>query len=258
MRQVVVLMLALAGMLLVSLASNVHAQSDQPPPAGVIELQRLLAEPDVQAWLRQAVPQAAPTPAPNEAESIAVEEEAAVEQALRRWSEHRTTIANALPKLPGAIAAALGRLSAEAADRGTFLVLLLVVAFVGAGLVAEWAFSRMTRPLRRGVLAAGEETIRARLQKLALRLALVLGTVLVFAAASLGAFLLLELPPLLRQVAGRVLFAVIIFRLIFYLCRLVLAPTAPRLRVMPPAPMVKEFTAGGSIRATYPIFAPAG
>ncbi len=233
MRHVVLLVLALVGMLFASQVNMVHAQSDTPPPAGVIELQRLLAEPDVQEWLRQAVPEAASTPAPGEAESLVAEEEVLVEEALKRWSEHRTTIANALPQLPAAIAAALGRLSAEAADRGTLLVLLLVAVFVGAGLVAEWVFSRLTRPLRRSVLTAGEETIKARLQKLALRLALVLGTVLVFAAASLGAFLLLELPPLLRQIAGRVLFAIILFRLIFYLCRLMLAPTAPRLRVMP-------------------------
>lgn len=236
MRQIVLLVLALAGMLFASGANTAHAQSDvPPPPAGVIELQRLLAEPDVQEWLRQAVPEATSTTATTTSgsESFVAEEEAFVEEALQRWSEHRTTIANALPQLPGAVTAALGRLSAEAADRGTFLVLLLVAIFVGAGLVAEWVFSRVTRPMRRSVLTAGEETIKARLQKLALRLALVLGTVLAFAAASLGAFLLLELPPLLRQVAGRFLFAIILFRLIFYVCRLVLAPTAPRLRVMP-------------------------
>lgn len=244
-------MLAVAAMLLVTPATAIRAQGDAPPPAGVIELQRLLAQPDVQEWLRHAVPQpeAAPgqaasgqpapgqpalgEPAPNEPEAIVKEDEAFIEQSLQRWSAHRRTIETALPELPGAIAAALGRLSDEAADRGTFLVLLLVAVFVGAGLAAEWVFSRMTRPLRRGVLAAGEETVKARLQKLSLRLVLVLGTVLVFAAASLGAFLLLELPPLLRQVAGRFLFAIILFRLVFYLCRLMLAPAAPHLRVMP-------------------------
>ncbi len=235
MRQVLTLVLAMAGMLLAASTDVARAQADAPPPPGVVELQRLLAEPDVQAWLRNAVPAvetASPEPVAGEPKAL-TRDEAYLEQSLQRWAAHRRTIESALPELPGAIAGALGRLSDETTHRGTFLVLLLVAVFVGAGLAAEWAFGRTTRTLRRGVLTAGEETVAARLQKLALRLVLVIGTVLVFAAASLGAFLLLELPPLLRQVAGRFLFAIILFRLVFYLCRLVLAPRAPRLRVMP-------------------------
>ena len=76
----------------------------------------------------------------------------------------------------------------------------LVAGFVGAGLVAEWLFLRGTRRLRRGVLGAPRRRSAAVCARSALRLLLALVSVVMFAAASLGAFLLFDWPPLFRAV----------------------------------------------------------
>ncbi len=236
-------------MLWLALAVPALAQTPAAPPAtpapasppAVDELLRLLAEPDVQQWLAERAPAAAAAAATapdaaapaSEAGAIEAEIEAAgheIAAALSRWHAHRDAVIAALPNLPAEIGQGLARLRAEAAQ-GT--VLFLVLAFVAAGFAAEWLFVRATRNIRRRVLTADETTIRERLQKAAMRLGLVLGAVVVFALASLGIFLMIDLPPLVREVAGRFLFAFIVFRLIRYLARLILAPTTPRLRIMP-------------------------
>jgi hypothetical protein len=190
----------------------------------------------VQGWLAERTPdgEALATTPPAAVESaVELELEATDRQltaAVARWHAHRDMVIAALPNLPGEIARGFQRLYDEG---GRGIVLLLVAVFVAAGFAAEWLFVRATRTIRRRVLTADETTVRERLQKAAMRLGLVLGAVLVFAAASLGIFLLIHLPPLVREVAGRLLFAFIVFRLIRYITRLILAPTTPRLRIMP-------------------------
>jgi small-conductance mechanosensitive channel len=224
MRRLLVLFLLLAG--LAAPAHPVMAQGTAPPPAAVQELQRLLADPALRDWLAaQASPPAAPAPAQAEDESIS--------SLLARLAGHRRAMAEGLPALPAVLGHAVLRLSAEAADRGVLAVLLLVVLFVGAGLLAEAAFIRLTRRVRRAVLTAGEANVAERLSKVGRRVALVLGAVFCFGAASLGTFLLLDLPPLLRDVAGRFLLAALIFRLVLQGCRVVLNPRLPHLRILP-------------------------
>lgn len=227
--------------------------ASEPPPAAVDALLGLLADPEVQQWLAEHGPAgAAPeTPAPETrapetradaapAPGLILEAEAEVESLLSgieiassvaRWQAHRGAIVAALPQLPAELGRGLARLAGDAGRPG--VVIGLVLAFVAAGFAAEWAFVRATRTIRRRVLTADETTVRERLQKAAMRLGLVLGAVLVFALASLGIFLMIDLPPLVREVAGRFLFAFIVFRLIRYVARLMLAPHAPRLRIMP-------------------------
>lgn len=216
-----------------------QAPAAEPPPA-VEELLRLLAEPEVQGWLAEQTPPTATAPAPADQESAeaglvaeaeAVFEEVQLSAAVARWQAHRDLVIRALPSLPAEIGRGMARLTADAGRHG--VVVFLVAVFVIAGFAAEWAFVRATRTIRRRVLTADETTVRERLQKAAMRLGLVLGAVIVFAAASLGIFLMIDLPHLVREVAGRFLFAFIIARLIVYVSRLILAPTLPRLRIMP-------------------------
>ncbi len=213
------------------------ATTDSPPPS-VEELLRLLAEPEVQSWLEERAPATAgqaqtqpPGPiAQAEAEGESLLDGIELAPAMARWQAHRNALIVALPGLPGELNRGFQRLYAEG---GRGAVLALVAVFVAAGFAAEWLFVRATRAIRRRVLTADESTVKERLQKAAMRLGLVLGAVFVFAAASLGIFLMIDLPPLVREVAGRCLFAFIVFRLIRYVSRLILAPSAPRLRIMP-------------------------
>jgi small-conductance mechanosensitive channel len=223
-----------------ALAVPAAAQTEAPsttepaPPPAVEELLQLLGQPEVQSWLTERAPAATAASAPSEEPGgLELEMESAgaeLTAALGRWQAHRDALIAALPNLPGELARGFARLYVEG-RRGT--VMVLVLAFVAAGFAAEWLFVRTTRTIRRRVLTADETTVKERLQKAAMRLGLVLGAVIVFAAASLGIFLMIDLPPLVREVAGRFLFAFIMFHLVRYIARLVLSPTASRLRIMP-------------------------
>jgi small-conductance mechanosensitive channel len=195
----------------------------QEPPAEVEELRRLLGSPAVQAWLQQA----------PEAEAASAVQGGGIDGTVGRMQAHRRAVLEVLPAMPREIAAAVGRLSAEAADHGTLVVMVLVSLLVVGGLVVEWRFLRVTRSLRKHVLGSREDTVPERLGKLGLRVVLVLGAVLAFSAGSLGVLLMIDLPELVREVALRALLAVIGFRLSLYAFRIALAPGAPERRVVP-------------------------
>ncbi len=219
------------------LGSGVPGQAETPtPPPEIAELRRLLATPSVQAWLAEA-PEAA---APAEDAALAVGEAlaetldpASMAAFLERTGAHRARIARGVPELPRALASAGRTLAAQAKEHGVWLVAAMVAALVGAGLLVEWRYVRATRGLRKMVLGSDEDDVPARLRKLAFRVGLALGAVAAFAVASLGVLMLIDLPPLLKEVAGRVLFAAIMFRLLAYGARILLAPGAPSRRVVP-------------------------
>ena len=172
-------------------------------------------------------------PAPAAVETTASEIETLGAVNLERWRTHRRNLVEGLPRVPGELAGAIGRLADEVGRLGLAALLPLVALFVGAGFLAEWLFLRGTRNLRKRVLSASEATVGSRVRKVALRLLLALISVVMFALASLGAFLIFEWPLLFRAVAGRFLLAFILLRLGLVVARVLLAPTLPQLRVMP-------------------------
>jgi small-conductance mechanosensitive channel len=227
------------------LAAQPPAPAAVQPPAQVEELARLLQDPAVRGWLRDALAQPATDAAIGEPATAAVPAsgtaqdaapsaiEAETFAALTRLRAHRQTIVTALPRLPGAIGDAIGRLGQEMAGWGVPVVILSIVVFAGCGLGAEWIFLRQSRRIRRKVLDASERTIGERLRKAGLRLSLALLSIVIFAAFSLGPFLLFDWPPMFRQVAARFLLAAVLFRLGRVLGRFLLAPTLPKLRIIP-------------------------
>jgi small-conductance mechanosensitive channel len=225
--------------LLSLLAAPALAQQAAPtvePPAQVKTFVDLLSDPEVRDWLQTQIA-TNPAPPPAEAAGPATLETSEIEElgaaAVERWRRHRETLVAGLPKVPGELAAALGRLAAEVGRLGLVALAPLIALFVGAGLMAEWLFLRGTRTLRKQVLVASEATVGSRVRKVVLRLLLALMSVVIFALASLGAFLIFDWPPLFRNVAGRFLLAFIVLRLGLVVARVLLAPTLPQLRVMP-------------------------
>ena len=233
----------LAGLVLGAflLAAGASAQEPAPavePPEQVKTFVDLLGDPAVQSWLRTQIDHPQPAgPAEAEPATQSNLETSEIEEfgaaAIEHFREHRKTLAEGLPRAPAEIGAALGRLADEVGGLGVLGLAPLVAFFVGAGLVAEWLFLRSTRTLRKRVLVASEATVGSRVRKAALRLLLALVSVVVFALASLGAFLAFDWPPLFRAVVGRFLFAFILMRLGLVVARVLLAPTLPQLRVIP-------------------------
>ena len=83
------------------------------------------------------------------------------------------------------------------------------------------------------MIATRLETVRDRLRAIGLRTAYGLGMLLAFAIGSIGAFLLFDWPPLLKQIVLAYLLVFLIVRLVLVLGRILLAPGAERFRVIP-------------------------
>ena len=118
-------------------------------------------------------------------------------------------------------------------EHGPFSVLLLIAAFVALGAGAEWLFHRAAHRIRAWIVALPLDTGPERLRAVVIRLAYALGMVAAFAIGSVGGFLLLHWPPLLREIGLGYLVAFLILRLTMVAGRFVLAPGGERFRILP-------------------------
>jgi small-conductance mechanosensitive channel len=91
------------------------------------------------------------------------------------------------------------------------------------------------------MIAAPLETVRDRVRVVGMRLVYGLGVLLAFALGSVGAFLLLQWPPLLKEIVLAYLMVFLIIRLVLVLGRILLAPGAERFRVVPMATATARF-----------------
>lgn len=236
--------LALALMLVVpTSASAADAMSPQtnegPLPPRVREFLNLLDDPTVRDWIeRQRNIDRAPAEAPAEqAETAASDFLAGRIVAVR---EHVRSLAAALPTLPDELRRVGGILSQELHAAGDVSVLLLLGGFAILGLGMERLFSRATAGIRRHIEQAGLETVGDRLRAMVARFALNTGQVAAFAIGSIGAFLIVPWPAILREIVLGYLVAFLALRIALAAARFLLAPpeyrTPPdveRFRVIP-------------------------
>jgi small-conductance mechanosensitive channel len=214
------------------------SQSPKPAPAEetsprVRLLLDLLADDEVQKWVeRQRAAEKAKPPAPSGETGIS----GALGTRLRELHAMMTALVSAVPTVPTELARAAGRLQSDMSGHGLVRAVLLVVAFVAIGGLAEWALLIATRGALRIDRAAAPGSVRQRLQAVGVRLATGLIRVAAFTAGSVGAFLALHWPPLLHAVVLEFLLAVVALRLVIVIGRLLFAPQDPELRILPLAP----------------------
>ncbi|GEO17583.1 hypothetical protein [Microvirga aerophila] len=198
--------------------SSASAQ-DTPPPAQVQELVKLLDDPAVRSWLEQARNgQGAP------AASGRVADSAKMASRLSGVREHLRVVATALPRFPAEMRQASGLLLQELKDRGLFAIVALIGVFVALGYGSERLFWRTTKHTRTWIGRHPMATVADRLRMIAMCLGFGLTLVAIFGLGSIGALLLFDWPPLLRQVVIAYLVAVVLFRLSLVLGRVVLVP----------------------------------
>ena len=232
----VLLFLVLVG----SPSANAQAPAAQsPPPPQVQQLLNLLQDPAVRGWIdRQQQPAATPAlaEAPPTSEKT-VSEMMATRTANMR--EHLAGLAAAAPRLPGEFRSAADRLLAELRGHRPVALLILVLGFVALGAGTEWLFRKVTARPQQRIVALPMETVSERMRAIGLRLAFSLSEVAIFGLGSIGAFLALNWPPLLRQVVLVYLVAAVVLRLTLVLGRFLLAPDGggiqdtERFRVIP-------------------------
>jgi hypothetical protein len=148
------------------------------------------------------------------------------------------------------LAVAVGMIGGEMNSRGFFGIMLLIVVFAGAGFAAEWAFRHLSRHWRLSTASLHFDTVRERLIAIAARLVMSAGQVLAFALGSIGAFLIFDWPPILRDIVIGYLTAVVIFRLASVILDFLLSPpnsqafgSAERFRIIPVTSDVAHFWA---------------
>jgi small-conductance mechanosensitive channel len=237
---VVLLFLASAGSLGAKAQS---APALSPPPPQVQQLLQLLQDPAVRSWIdEQRKPPVAVTasePEPTTSEMMM--------QRITGLRERLAALAAAVPRLPDEFRNASGRLLGELQGRRPVSVLLLVIGFLALGTGAERLFRRVTASSRKRVVTRPVNATSERLHAIALRFVFNLADIAIFAVGSIGAFLALDWPPLLRQVVVAYLFAAVMLRLVLMASRFLLAPDhaapedAERFRLIPMGRAAAQF-----------------
>jgi small-conductance mechanosensitive channel len=228
-------------------AAEMHKGSGGSSSAGetgatspqIAELMALLADPKVREWLEK---QSAAEASYNNKRTPDVETNSVshyFDTRVGATREHIAALAAAVPDLPNQFARGVGLLQAEIPTRGT--VLLLVVVFAALGFGVEWLFRKATWKIRQRLDGAPMETVHDRLRLVAARFVFAFGVVVAFAIGSLGPFLALDWPPLLRQMLLGYLIALLITRIAVVVGDFLLAPNAERFRIIPTDAVAARF-----------------
>lgn len=206
-------------------AAGTAAQA--PAAADVQELLRLLGDPRVVEWLKEA---AAEQPAVgDERASLRAAVEHRLAAARQRMSELAAAWSN-FPLVPDVLADAWhSQLSRGDALRSLTYVIIFV--FVGGGL--EWLFWQYFHPTLVRIEHTVPRTLMRRLSAASSRLFLQALAIAVFSIGSVGAFLSFSWPGFLERVVVNLLIGVISVRALATLSRFLLAPLSPSLRLVP-------------------------
>jgi moderate conductance mechanosensitive channel len=233
MRRRLFLIVTLAGLLI---AGPALAQAAEPNPEKLRTFAELFRDPEIQSWLR-AQAEGAPVVAPQL--SAAAGDAATLHQIMAgRLDVMRAflrSLAAAVPTLPEELRRAWTLLYAETQERGLLSVALLLAVFPTLGFGLEWLYWWAGTGIRTRFLARRFETKGERLRAVGRRAFYSLCTLLAFAIGSVGAFLLFEWPPLLKEIVLAYLMVFLIIRLALVLGRFLLAPGAERFRLIPMA-----------------------
>src|SRR5215471_7578344 len=203
--------------------------SEEASPKQIQELMTLLGDPKVRNWLEQQ------SKAQAAAEQAATEESVsqALDGRLAAIREHLAALASTIPDLPHQFWQGRARVTADLGDNGRTKALLLLAFFIGLGIGVEWLFRKATQRIRGRLESLPLETASDRLRVVALRLAFAVGLVAAFALGSIGPFLALDWPPLLRQMLFGLLVAFLVVRIANVVSHFLLAPDHERFRIVP-------------------------
>ncbi|APO72259.1 mechanosensitive ion channel MscS protein (plasmid) [Rhizobium gallicum] len=215
-------MVTVSAVLTVSPAVSQAPGATDLPPESVQQFIALSADPAVQKWLRQQAAAASTDAAPAKPAQTSV----SFAEFTTRFRQHVSNLLTAAGSLPSEIMAAAAVLEREIQANGGTRPVFLLVAFVVAGLGAQWLFRRISTGWRSWMERAALITVRDRVTVVGARLLWAACYVLSFALGSIGFFLAFEWPPLVREIVVGYLFAVVVFRLAAVVFDVLLDPGA--------------------------------
>jgi small-conductance mechanosensitive channel len=213
-------------------------------PPKVRELLDLMNDPQVRGWLDQRKGGASPHSDPASAEAPAALHGDPIGLGqlighLAQMQAHFKKLIAAVPNVPGDFGVVGAMLASAFEKQELWRMLRLVFLFLGLGYGVEWLFRRATWRFRARIDEVRFSVATERLRVVALRFAFAVGVVLSFAAGSVGAFLALDWPPLLKDIVLGYLLAFLAARLAAAVGRFLLAPPikgikdVTRLRIVP-------------------------
>ncbi len=212
-------------------ANRSPAASEEATPKQIQELMTLLADPKVRDWLEQESKAKVAQARASEAEPISISHE--FDSRVAAIREHIVALGAALPDLPDQIEHAHGLVSADLGDHGRIKGLSLLAVFVVLGFGVEWLFRGATGRIRARLDSLPVATVTDRLRIVAVRFAFAVGLVAAFALGSVGAFLALDWPPLLREMVFGYLLVFLVIRVAVVVGHFLLAPDHEHFRIIP-------------------------
>ncbi|ATU95786.1 hypothetical protein B5P45_18870 [Phyllobacterium zundukense] len=198
-------------------AGLAQSATPAPPPEKVEQLLKLLDDPDVKAWIAtKGAPAAAETPVAPAADEFML------------WSNavrsHLRGLGQAIPAIPAEFSGASSTIMTEINGRGPGAILVLFGAFAALGFGAEFVFRRLvSQAIRRNVAPVTiEGGTPSRHHMIGRSIFAAIAPLVVFALASIGAFLAFTWPPLLAMLVLPMLVALIAWRVITRLTAILL------------------------------------
>jgi moderate conductance mechanosensitive channel len=181
-------------------------------PEKVKEIIQLLDDPAVRDWVRQ---RGAGPVAPEPLSTMAKDDpQMMLSHSIGMVRQHSLMVLSAVPRLPQDLARAFAPLREEVARYGVHLIFGLVVLFAALGYGLERLAWMASPKLRQWIGDQPRVTALDRVRLLGARTAYGFGLVGVFLIGSIGAFVLIEWPPLTRAVVIGLLLAIVMIRAI--------------------------------------------
>jgi small-conductance mechanosensitive channel len=207
------------------------SSAETAPPAEIQALLNLLADPKVQAWLDKQNKNQASAVAPAKPKTESPQEE--VSSRVEAVREHISAMVEVMPNMPAEFDRAGDVFYEKLGNRNPARVFGLIAAFAILGFGAEGLFWLATKRVRHHIEVHPVETVGERVRRVTERAAIALGLVLAYAIGSIGAFLAVDWPSLLRQIVLGYLIVFLAIRIAAVLGRFLLAPYNERFRVIP-------------------------
>lgn len=206
----------LAMLPLTIIQANAQTVSTEPQPEKIDQLLKLLADPEVKAWIAEK-----PVPASQEG----VEE--VTTNTIMLWSNgirtHLSGLVKAIPSVRDEFARSGVRITDEINGRGPGVILTLFAAFAILGFGAEHAFQHWAFR-RRNVSPPSPDAATPANTAIGASIFVALAPLAVFAVVSVGVFLVFNWPPLLAALVLPMLAALIAWRLMKKVTETLLAP----------------------------------
>ncbi|WP_106796700.1 mechanosensitive ion channel family protein [Rhizobium sp. H4] len=195
-----------------------------PQPESVHRFIGMLADPDVQRFLQQQSQAAkdATEPPPPETPN----RDPSFSEFATRFRAHAAGLLGAVNSFPSEATRGRSALEGDIQANGGTRPIVLIIAFIAAGLAAQWLFRSISAGWRSWMARAPYRTVLERMTALAARLLWAACYVLSFGLGSIGFFLLFQWPPIIREIVVGYLLAIVVFRLASALFDVFLAPRA--------------------------------